>query len=447
MSLFFELNNILVWKIPNQDDYNLFVGYLCAKYARLQSVVYDEFGEDGWYILALFAFFLLLIIIIYIKSIAVTFRAGKEEIEDPDTEPDGLFYTIEDNHAQNIANDNTEGGGPAPSGRFEEEDLDRELSLSLLEASKSTATDEDRSRLDEDVKRRMKIHADAGNAQIKELQHYLENMQSPEAKTAGAAPGGEIICMIINLLGRGVTTAKISQSLYNGYKDMLSAHDVIRTVQSVCNFIGLCNAGKFDNLPQKRMLPENDAALYAWANGDCSLVLILLQAFLNELTDEAETETGTVKDMTCALASNCACIIGDVSVFNDLELAHNSFALATELSSKNVAAWNRLGDVYMRENSPEKAVFCYQNVIDIADTYLYASELAHAEEQLASYYRRQEVTAKADSLEKQSSAYYAETGIKFPLTEKEVLAYNMIYTSIYDNLQKYIYALLDSYNF
>ena len=253
--------------------------------------------------------------------------------------------------------------------------------------------------------------------------------------------------MIINLLGRGVSIQKINQSLYYHYQKVYDVQDIIHTVQSVCNFIGLCNAGKLDYLPQRQMLPENDAAIYAWANGDNSLALILLQSFLNQLMEQSQEETGIIKDLTYALAANCSCIMGDIAKLKDLDLAHNSFELATELSPKNVVAWSRLGDIYMLEGSAEKAMIAYQNVMDIADTDLYAGELAHVKQQLSAYYKKQEVHNKAELLQKESSSYYDSTGIYHDLTEKEIIAYNTVYGSCSQNLRQCIYNLLNSYHF
>jgi tetratricopeptide (TPR) repeat protein len=139
--------------------------------------------------------------------------------------------------------------------------------------------------------------------------------------------------------------------------------------------------------------------------------------------------------------------MGDISKLKDIDLAHNSFELATELSPKNVIAWSRLGDIYMLEGALEKAMISYQNVIDIADTYLYAAELAHAKQQLALYYQKQEVFTKANQLQNESKKYYEDTGIYSDLTEKEILAYNAIYDGCSQNLRQYIYNLLNTYHF
>lgn len=463
MTGLYKFNHILEWKIPNQDDYNAIVGLLHAKYNHLHSFVLEQFGDRGWLILGLFAFFLVLIIVIYIKSIIDTFRAGNEEMADENAEPDGLFYTVEDAPLVNIANDN-DNGQDEDSAEFAKpltslpEELEQELSLSLLKASQENLDEEERKNMSYDIKKRMKVHADVENARVKELKNYLknkddsaqpalsfsaDNYDTPTEKQNNNA----LIDIIINLLGRGVSVSKINQSLYYHYKNVYEIHDIIHTVQSVCNFIGLCNVGKFDYLPQRQMLPENDAAVYAWAKGDTSLALILLQSFLNQLMEQSQEENGIIKDMTYALASNCACIMGDIAKLKDLDLAHNSFELATELSPKNVVAWNRLGDIYMLENSMEKAMIAYQNVIDIADEYLYAAELAHARGQLAQYYQKQELQTKAELLRQESDKYYTDSGIFNNLTEKEILAYDIIYEGRSQNLHQYIYNLLNNYRF
>ncbi|MBR1600171.1 MAG: hypothetical protein IJ677_01180 [Alphaproteobacteria bacterium] len=452
----YRAKHILEWKIPNQDDYNAIVALVHSKYTHLHNTVIEQFGPNGWYIIGLFALLLMIIMAIYIKSIIDTFRAGNEELSGENPEPDGLFYTIEENPIQSIANDNddeqvegNESESYQESLRSSAEDLDKELSLNLLRASQDDINETERRELSSNIKKRMKLHSEVENSRLKELKLYLENKPQNENSVVNetTAKNENLVSIIINLLGRGVSVAKINQSLYFHYKTAYDINDIIHTVQSVCNFIGLCNAGKFDYLPQRQMLPENDAAIYAWANGDNSLALILLQSFLNQLMEQSQEEIGIIKDMTYALASNCACIMGDIAKLKDIDLAHNSFELATELSSKNVIAWSRLGDIYMLEDAMEKAMISYQNVIDIADIYLYAAELAHAKQQLASYYQKQEVYAKAEQLQKESKKYYDDTGIYNDLTEKEILAYNTISEASSQNLRQYIYNLLNTYHF
>lgn len=448
----YTFKHIFEWKIPNQDDYHNVVDLLYTKYNHLHSSVIEQFGSNGWVVLGLFAFFLLLIVVIYIKSIIDTFRVGKAEIKNEDTLQDGLFYTIEE-APQIIANDNEDEEETEKTNketdtpkvlRSTADELEKELSLNLLKASQEHITEDEQQKISSDIRKKIKVHSDMENAKIRELRTYLESKQEDKIIKNG---NNNIISTIINLLGRGVTIAKINQSLYYHYKKVFDIHDIIHTVQSVCNFIGICNAGKFDYLPQRQLLPENDAAVYAWANGDSSLALILLQSFLNQLMEQSKEENGIIKEMTYALASNCACIMGDIAKLNDLDLAHNSFELATELSPQNVTAWNRLGDIYMLDGAEQKAMIAYQNVIDIADAYLYAAEVAHAKQQLAEYYRKQELINKSEQFKQESEAYYDDAGICRDLTEKEILAYNTISAGSEQNLRQYIYNLLNGYIF
>jgi len=473
----YRVNHILEWKIPNQDDYNNVVNLVSAKYNHLHSLITEQFGPNGWFVLCLFAFFLMLILVIYIKSIIDALKTGNKESAEEEVSQDGLFYSVEDSPVQSIANDNSgeeyeeyeEFAESEYSGEETEEpteepkeeakqqkvlrstadDLEKELSLSLLKASQENIDEEEQQKISSDIRKKIKVRTNLENAKVKELQTYLEN--KPNAENADTPvpldANNNPISLIINLLGRGVSVPKINQSLYYNYQNYYNTHDIIHMVQSVCNFIGLCNAGKFDYLPQRQLLPENDAAIYAWAEGDCSLALILLQSYLNQLMEQSKEESGVIRDMTYALASNCSCIMGDIAKFKDLDLAHNSFELATELSSQNVTAWCRLGDMYMLEGTEQKAMIAYQNVIDIADEHLYACELAHAKQQLAAYYRKQEVFNKAEQFQKESKTYYEGTGIYYDLTKKEILAYQAVSAASAQNLRQYIYSLLNGYLF
>lgn len=445
----YRIKQSLEWKIPNQDDWQYIYTSIYSKYERLHTDVTELFGPGGWIVLGLFAFFLLLILSIYIKSIIDAFKEAPTLETDADSTEEGLFYTIDNNPVQTVANDNDENINTLEinsNQRSTYDDLERELSLSLLKASHEDINDHDKEVISSNIKEKMRLHAEVENAKRKELNKITDQTLKTE-ELAIEDNQGSIIALIINLLGRGVSVSKINQALYFHYKNKYEMHEIIHIVQSVCNFIGLCNAGKFDYLPQRQMLPETDAAIYAWAQGDSSLALILLQSFLNQLMEQAQEESGIIKDMTYALAANCSCIMGDIAKLSDTDLAHNSFELATELSPKNVTAWNSLGDIYVLRGATEKAMIAYQNVIDIADKYLYASEIAHAQQQLASYYQKQELFSKANQLNDLSKEYYEATGISTNLTEKEIIAYNTVYNSSKQNLRNHIHDLLNTYNF
>ena len=225
---FYKAKHIVELKIPNQDDYNEVSGLLYSKFVHLHNMVMEQFGPNGWYIIGLFALLLVIIAVIYIKSIIDTFRAGDEELSGENPEPDGLFYTIEENPIKAIANDNDdeimeedETPGYQKSLRSSAEELDKELSLNLLRASQNGGDEKEQEKLSSNIKKRMKIHSDVENSRLKELKLYLKNKpQDNDATAKQAEPEKEnLIGIIVNLLGRGVNVPKINQSLYYHYKN------------------------------------------------------------------------------------------------------------------------------------------------------------------------------------------------------------------------------------
>ena len=146
--------------------------------------------------------------------------------------------------------------------------------------------------------------------------------------------------------------------------------------------------------------------------------------------------------MTYAMAANVACIMGNIARLSDFDLAHNSYELATELSPKNVSAWNCLGDMYMQDNAKEKAMIAYQNVLDIGDRIMYAQQIAHAQKQLAEYYFTLGLETKAQQLQEESSHFYDVSGIHIPLSNSESLIFNELKNSSMTSLPIIINSLL-----
>lgn len=436
----YSINNILEWKIPNGTDFHNSIAMLSAKYHNFHDLINSQFGSYGLYILALFVFFLFLIIVIYIKSVADTFKAAEKEEENSETPPDGLFYTVDtiDTSAANTANDNQPfEKASTPKGTYNRNialaEMEQEISKDILAASSENRPVAEDPNQKAKMKNRMKFHAQKENAKIQEI---------GDSFTLSPRNDPGIISLIINLLSRNVTDRKIAQALFAHYHDLYDEEDLMQTAKSVRDVIGLCNAGKFDYLPQRQHLPPISEMLFSWAEGDYSSLLLLLQSLLNSYVKQADEENGIIKDMTYALAANCSCIMGNIARLNNNELAHNSFELATELAPKNVIAWSRLGDTYMLENAPEKAMIAYQNVLDIADKIIYEAQVAHAYKKIAMYYQARGSFPLIDEYLKNYNAFCESYGLLTPLTEKENIAYETILQNSSRNLQKSIHGLL-----
>ncbi len=430
---------ILSFQLPPEAEWHDFISRFYARYNYLYNLVLTEFGPNGFMILFLLCIFLLIIAVIYIKTIADTFRAGTEKEENPETEPDGLFYTIE-NPELALANDNDE----SQLQLYDKKELEKikqeqDLSTDLILASQRTA---DYLNLEQDylnLKRKMQQHAEAA----KQNRQILENMAAvPLTETNTEKEKISLPAIILNLLSHNVTESKITQAVYYYYKAQMSEEEVMQTVETICNFIGLCNTGKFNLNPQNPPLPPSNAAIIDLARGDSSACLFLLQALLNTQMQQAETQEGIIRDLTYAMAANIACIMGNIAYLSDHELARNSYELATELSPKNVLAWSRLGDIYMQEKAIGKAMIAYQNVLDISDRILYARQIANAHKRLSEYYMTIGLEEQARQMQFLSSEFYESCGINTPLSQGEITVYKMLERDSEKNLPIAVNSLL-----
>jgi len=451
------INRTALFQLPPEAEWHNLISQFYARYNHIHELVMAEFGPNGFIVLFLFFLFLLIIIVIYIKSLIDTFSAGRAEMEDADAEPDGLFYTVEEPELT-LANDNNADFIQV----FDSEELEKlkeeqELSARLIMASQQTA---DYLHLEEDyleLKRKMQKHAQESQrrrkmleeeqiAAIKKPRGNKKNIDvEPEIKEEIDDTPDNPVAVVLGMLGHGVTEQKIAQALYYHNKAKMSEEDIIQVVSSINKFIDLCKSGKFNLPPQKQPLPTPVAAMIDLSNGDSSSCLILLQSLLNSQMQKAEGESGIIRDLTYAMAANIACLMGNIAKLGDLELAHNSFELATELSPKNVTAWSRLGDIYMLEDTKSKAMIAYQTVLDIGDRILYSEQIANAQQKLSEYYLAQGLETKAKEMKEESARFYETYGIATPLSNSELKVYQTLKKENAQTLPAVISALISDH--
>ena len=335
------LHKVTTWHLPSTEDFYNLLNILYAKYENLHHIVTQEFGPNGFIVLGLFILFLFLIVVIYAISVADTLRTGKAT-EQNSVVADVSEYTAEDEIVES-ANDNDPETPLYDNKEKEQIEKERALSADIVRISQES---DDYLQLRQgygELKEKMRKHARGENIR---MQKAIQDLNLDTAQKD--LPTGRIedfVSLVLNLLSRGVQESKIIQALFYYYKSKLKEEDVFQIVRAVRDFLGLCNAGKFDVLPDINQLPPLDVAISALARGQAKECLILLQSLLNYQMDLADTETGVVQDLHYAIAANYACLMGNIARLSDNDLAHNSFELATELSPKNVRAWNRLGDM------------------------------------------------------------------------------------------------------
>lgn len=458
----FDLTPFSKISLSGSAQLNDFLAMLLAKFDKFHSIVIQEFGPNGIYIMATFAVFLVLIALIYIKSVIDTFR-----IADGESSAAGLFYTTENANSGGTANTladeaeefledarprltiNTNNEIPQNSQphTYSEkrnaalEEKEQEISRDLV---LSSATTDDILRLKDHLKYQAKQNQDIRldwDKNVDNIQEELDNTTSLNYQRPQESMK-ELIGLIINMLSREVTPQKIAQAVYYRNQGEKNTEEILQTISAVRDFVTLCNTGKFNSLPARSELPSNNEALYNWAQGDNSLCLLLLENLIKQQIDTAETKSGLPQDLIYAQAASYSCLFGTIAMENNLELAQNSFELALELAPQSINAWSRCGDVYWQQKDYKNAVYAYQNVADNGDKILYAPQIANARHKLAEYNTDSGNTDTAAKLEKDSQSYYDEIGITKALSDKEDENLNFIAENQQINLESSIIKLL-----
>lgn len=458
----FDLTPFSKISLSGSAQLNDFLAMLLAKFDKFHSIVIQEFGPNGIYIMATFAVFLVLIALIYIKSVIDTFR-----IADGESSAAGLFYTTENANSGGTANTladeaeefledarprltiNTNNEIPQNSQphTYSEkrnaalEEKEQEISRDLV---LSSATTDDILRLKDHLKYQAKQNQDIRldwDKNVDNIQEELDNTTSLNYQRPQESMK-ELIGLIINMLSREVTPQKIAQAVYYRNQGEKNTEEILQTISAVRDFVTLCNTGKFNSIPARSELPSNNEALYNWAQGDNSLCLLLLENLIKQQIDTAETKSGLPQDLIYAQAASYSCLFGTIAMENNMELAQNSFELALELAPQSINAWSRCGDVYWQKKDYKNAVYAYQNVADNGDKILYAPQIANARHKLAEYNIDSGNTDTAAKLEKDSQSYYDEIGITKALSDKEDENLNFIAENQQINLESSIIKLL-----
>lgn len=249
--------------------------------------------------------------------------------------------------------------------------------------------------------------------------------------------------LILNMLGRNIDIGKIAQVVKNKCDDNVWEEDVIQLVDSLRNFVSLCNNGKFSNLPDAEEMPTPEDALYDLAQNDPTYALHLLQSLMNNAIDRSNnTKMLQKRDLAFLEASNYACIFGTLAALNDPQMSLNSYEMAIEFSHKNVNGWTRVGDMYVRTQADSKAIWAYQNALKIADEEHHMHQIANANKRLAQYYYDQGDTIQAAKLYNTGNDYYDSIGINRPLTNNEKEVVKIIESKQEDDVPETVNRLL-----
>ena len=226
---------------------------------------------------------------------------------------------------------------------------------------------------------------------------------------------------MIDMIGRGVDDLKIAQTLSFRNQSLNTEDDILQTIDAVKDFIALCVNGRFDKLRAEKNLPSEAEALYHLAQGDNSLVLAMIEALMDSNIDRSSAfSNGPQRDEIFKETSHHAATFGTIAALNDVHLATGAFELSIELAPDNVNSWGRVGDMYARADSKNKAIQAYQNVLKMADEEIYPRQIANAGKMLSQFYYEQGNNLQAAKLYNSSRSFYDSLGINRRLERQEV---------------------------
>lgn len=408
--------------------------------------------------------FLFLIIIIYVRNIIYFVKSNNPAKNMDESEPEESAE--EDEAAERFEIEEEE------RQRELEKELQRELELALAERMAA-----EQKNLEEQRKEQQKIQ------KAEQKKNKKEKAAEEAVKTAervkgaaidldwqkGKIPPTELVAgenaevslsykqsrkelnqlmgLVIDMLGRGVDDLKIAQTLNFKNQGMTDENDILKAIDAVKEFIGLCISGKFAKLPESENLPGEDEALFHLANGDTSLALALLESLMDTNIDKANTGNSEEKRQRIyAEVSKYACCFGALAEMDDIMLATSAYELAIELQSVNVTAWGRLGDVYKAANSMPKAVWAYQNVLNFADGEIDIMQVANANRSLSEHLYAEGNSLQAAKLYNSSKQYYDSLGINRRLDKQEIEIIEIIESNQQTSLPEMIQKLLGSSN-
>lgn len=370
-----------------------------------------------------FILFLFLIIILYVKAVVSFLKSESNGAAKSDAE------------AEEAAESDSDLTNELELEKELERELERELELSrnerILNEQRSRTLEEPQK---EEQKRTEKTQAQDTakktnvldldwkkdkkfDAEGKEIPLEAVNLQYQQSRKSL----DELLGLIIDMIGRGVDELKIAQTVMFRNQGENSEDDIIQTISSIKDFIALCINGRFKGLRSDKQLPPEDEALFHLANGDPSLALALLEALMdNEIEKAAQMQPGEKRDQIFREASSHATVFGTLAGLTDVHLATSSFELAIELNPQNINGWNRIADMYHLADAHNKAMWAYQNVINLADENLNPQQTANAYKMLSQYYYAQGNSLQAAKYYNASKQYYDSIGINRRLDRKEV---------------------------
>ncbi len=453
----FSSSEILATVSNNIDDLATIIdGYLSgANNLRIASIIL---------MLLAFILFLFLVIIIYVKSIVSFLKSDNKNTEKDDGAVDDIFNEEDAERLNRIMSEEDRE-------RELEKELQKELELARAEKEMFEQREMQEKQRKDAVRREEKANTREREKETKEKEQAGEKESEPKGIVVDLdwkkgklrdleqnAPTlsneflsyhqstkdlSELLGLIIDMIGRGVDDLKIAQTLMFRNQGKNSEDDILQIIDSIKDFIALCINQNFDRLPNASQLPREEDALFHLAQGDPTLALAMLEALMDFNIDRSSMAGIDVKkDEIFKEISAQSCVFGSLAAINDIHLATGAFELAIELNPNNVNAWCRLGDMYAKADSNNKAVWAYQNVLTLADEEIYARQVANANKMMSQHLYAQGNSLQAAKLYNSSKQYYDSLGINRRLDKQEVEIIEIIEAHQKEELQATIQKIL-----
>lgn len=453
----FSSSEILATVSNNIDDLATIIdGYLSgANNLRIASIIL---------MLLAFILFLFLVIIIYVKSIVSFLKSDNKSAEKDDGAVDDIFNEEDAERLNRIMSEEDRE-------RELEKELQKELELARAEKEMFEQREMQEKQRKDAVRKEEKANTREREKETKEKEQAEEKESEPKGIVVDLdwkkgklrdleqnAPTlsneflsyhqstkdlSELLGLIIDMIGRGVDDLKIAQTVMFRNQGKNSEDDILQIIDSIKDFIALCINQNFDRLPNASQLPREEDALFHLAQGDPTLALAMLEALMDFNIDRSSMAGIDVKkDEIFKEISAQSCVFGSLAAINDIHLATGAFELAIELNPNNVNAWCRLGDMYDKADSNNKAVWAYQNVLTLADEEIYARQVANANKMMSQHLYAQGNSLQAAKLYNSSKQYYDSLGINRRLDKQEVEIIEIIEAHQKEELQATIQKIL-----
>ena len=424
-------------------------------------------------ILMLLAFilFLFLIIIIYVKSIVAFLRSDNQKPQKTDDEDDifndddaeRLNQFMEDQERERELEKELQKElemARAEKEMFEQNEKKKKLEEEKLnqqsrrqeekqiEKRKNEENQRQAERNAAEIKSAMVVDLDWAKGKLKEVENAPQNLSADILSYRQTKKDlSDLLGLIIDMIGRGVDDLKIAQTVMFRNQGKNTEDDILQTIEAIKEFINLCVNGQFDHLDKHDNFPREDDALYHLAQGDPTLALAMTETLMDYNIDRSTNTTAlTKREELFKDVSNQACVFGSLAAINDIHLATGAFELAIELYPNNINAWSRVGDMYARAESNNKAIWAYQNVLKQADEDIYARQVANANKMMSQYLYDQGNSLQAAKLYNSSKQYYDSLGINRHLDKQEMEIVEIIESHQKDEIQQTIQKILSQKN-